>query len=220
MGLSERATNSRETKPECAQHARLTTCGECGSPSDGSAMCVQRMTPVSTVVGTCENAADFCTSGTTPDLEVSRAAFPRQTAVRCPPPGVKAARGQPSSSVCATLLEAVASVGRVSTVVKRRPVRCESVPTTSHQSLQLPLLSSVNHTFSVKPDTGTPESGRQLSQSQSQTMPNDFYESESTNINICLVGCVSAGKSTILNAFFAQVLCLFRGIISNYFHLD
>lgn len=28
--------------------------------------------------------------------------------------------------------------------------------------------------------------------------------SEYTNINICLVGCVSAGKSTILNAFFGQ----------------
>jgi GTPase Era involved in 16S rRNA processing len=28
--------------------------------------------------------------------------------------------------------------------------------------------------------------------------------SEFTNINICLVGCVSAGKSTILNAFFGQ----------------
>jgi GTPase SAR1 family protein len=31
-----------------------------------------------------------------------------------------------------------------------------------------------------------------------------FNKSESTNINICLVGCVSAGKSTILNAFFGQ----------------
>lgn len=29
-------------------------------------------------------------------------------------------------------------------------------------------------------------------------------ESEFTHINICLVGCVSAGKSTILNAFFGQ----------------
>ena len=168
--MSDRATNSRETKPECVQHARLTTCGECGSPSDGSAMCAQRMTPVSTVVGTCEKAADFCTSGTTPDLEFSRAALPRQTAVRCPPPGVKAARGQPFSSVCATLLEAGASVGRVSTVVKRRPVMCESVPTTSHQSSQLPLSSSVNHNVSVKPDTGTPEGGRQLSQ-----LPQNVY---------------------------------------------
>ena len=33
---------------------------------------------------------------------------------------------------------------------------------------------------------------------------NYFTNSESNNINICLVGCVSAGKSTILNAFFGQ----------------
>ena len=63
-----------------------------------------------------------------------------------------------------------ASVRRVSTVVKRRRVMCESVPTTSQQSSQLPLSSSVNHNVSVKPDTGTPEGGRQLSQ-----LPQNVY---------------------------------------------
>ena len=114
--MSRRATNSRSKVPERVQRIRQTECVSVEISTPGSAICAQRVTPSPSNVVTPTKAIASPPSGTASPLDAPRAASPSVTTASCLPLQRATTCGQPSPSVCATLLEAGASVRRPSTV--------------------------------------------------------------------------------------------------------